>query len=197
MKIKVIVRIFVRIFVHIELGSVIPAIVNQGLQNSKLLIDTQPINLRNDNFHKEKSQNSSLGSSICSCVTCNKQDHNSNSREIIPVNTDYGERTNRSSSPNQTSEMETSSLDRKGKIYMNVAFFFSMSLFFSMSPFHFCVFQCRLFCFSMSPFCFSMSPLLFNVALSFLCISKTSVHLLAPRLRVLLNNVYNKQAIAY
>jgi hypothetical protein len=106
-----------------KLGSVIPPIVDQGSQNSVELVDTQAINLRDDDLnnrllsYKDKSLEEVSGSSkennICTCVTCNKQDQNSKrSRVNNPVNTDYDESSNRSSFSNDTSEKETSSLDR-------------------------------------------------------------------------------------
>jgi hypothetical protein len=106
-----------------KLGWVIPSIVDQGSQNSVGLIDTQAINLRDDDLHnrllshKDKSleevSRSSKENNICTCVTCNKQDQNSKkSRVNNPVNADYDESSNRSSFSNDTSEKEMSSLDR-------------------------------------------------------------------------------------
>jgi hypothetical protein len=75
-----------------KLGSVIPPIVDQGSQNSVGLIDTQTINLRDDDLHnrllshKDKSLEEISGSSkeynICTCVTCNEQDQNSKKSRV-------------------------------------------------------------------------------------------------------------------
>ncbi len=99
-------------------GSVIPATGYQGSQNSPMLIDTQSINLSDDDNHDsyfiEDKCNSSEVQNICSCVTCTQQDHNSlQSRVETHVSTDYDECSNRSSFPQPTSEIDISTrLDR-------------------------------------------------------------------------------------
>jgi hypothetical protein len=83
-----------------------------------MLIDTQSINLSDDDNHdsyfiEDTCLNSSEVQNICSCVTCTQQVHNSlQSRVNSRVSTDYDERSNRSSFPQPASDMDISSLDR-------------------------------------------------------------------------------------
>jgi hypothetical protein len=82
---------------RMELRSVIPTTGYQGSQNSHVLIDTQSINLSDDDNHdsyfiEDTCLNSSEVQNICSCVTCTQQDHNSlQSRVNSRVSTDYDE----------------------------------------------------------------------------------------------------------
>jgi hypothetical protein len=101
-----------------ELGSVIPTTGYQGSQNSPVLIDTQSVNLSDDDNHdsyfiEDMCLNSSEVQNICSCVTCTQQDHNSlQSRVDSRVSTDYDECSNRSSFPQPSSDIDKSNLDR-------------------------------------------------------------------------------------